>query len=74
MSNMSQLAVELQEAQEQAWEAAMILEQKLGVISEILWQGDDLAPTFLAPKDLLAMLNEIQGALATPIGEIEGAA
>ena len=73
MSNMSELAIELQEAQDQAWEAAMVLEQKLGAISEILWQGDDLAPMFAAPKDLLAMLNEIQGALATPMGEIEGA-
>ena len=43
MSNMSELAAELQEAQEQAWDAAMILEQKLGAISEILWQGDDMA-------------------------------
>jgi hypothetical protein len=73
MSNMSQLAAELQEAQEQAWDAAMVLEQKLGAISEILWQGDDMAPMFAAPKDLLVMLQQIQTELAAPMNEIEGA-
>lgn len=73
MSNMSQLAAELQEAQEQAWDAAMVLEQKLGAISEILWQGDDMTPMFAAPKDLLVMLQAIQTELAAPMHEIEGA-
>jgi hypothetical protein len=72
MSNMSQLAAELQEAQEQAWDAAMVLEQKLGAISEILWQGDDMVPMFSAPKDLLVMLQTIQTELAAPMAEIEG--
>ena len=73
MSNMSELAAELQEAQEQAWDAAMILEQKLGAISDILWQGSDMAPMFAAPKDLLRMLSEIQTELSAPMQEIEGA-
>ena len=73
MSNMSQLAFELQEAQQEAWDAAMVLEQKLGAISEILWQGDDMAPMFAAPKDLLVMLQNIQTELAAPMHEIEGA-
>ena len=74
MSNMSQLAFELQEAQQEAWDAAMVLEQKLGAISEILWQGDDMAPMFCAPSDLLVMLQNIQTELAAPMAEIEGAA
>ena len=73
MSKMSQLAFELQEAQEEAWEAAMILEQKLGAISNILWQDGEDAAVFRAPADLLAMLNTIQAELAVPICEIEGA-
>jgi len=73
MSKMSQLAFELQEAQQEAWDAAMVLEQKLGAISEILWQGDDMAPMFAAPKDLLVMLQNIQTELAAPMHEIEGA-
>jgi hypothetical protein len=73
MSNMSQLAFELQEAQEQAWEAAMVLQQKLGAISDILWQGDGMVPMFAAPADLLSMLSQIQIELAAPMAEIEGA-
>ena len=73
MSNMSQLAFELQEAQQEAWDAAMVLEQKLGAISEILWQGGDMTPMFAAPKDLLVMLQNIQTELAAPMHEIEGA-
>jgi len=72
MSNMSQLAFELQEAQQEAWDAAMVLEQKLGAISEILWQGDDMVPMFAAPADLLVMLQNIQTELAAPMNEIEG--
>lgn len=72
MSKMSQLAFELQEAQEQAWDAAMVLEQKLGAISEILWQGDDMQPMFKAPAELLTMLQAIQTELAAPMHEIEG--
>ena len=73
MSNMSQLAFELQEAQQEAWDAAMVLEQKLGAISEILWQGGDMTPMFAAPKDLLVMLQNTQTELAAPMHEIEGA-
>ena len=73
MSKMSDLAYDLKEAQDQAWDAAMVLEQKLGAISEILWQHQEDAPMFRAPKDLLAMLGEIQTELAAPMAEIEGA-
>jgi len=72
MSQMSQLASELQEAQDEAWEATMILEQKLNAISEILWQGNDITPLFAAPADLLQMLSQIQTELAAPVAEIQG--
>ena len=72
MSQMSQLAFELKEAQDQAWEATMVLEQKLGAISEILWQGNEMTPLFAAPADLLQMLSQIQTELAAPMAEIQG--
>lgn len=72
MSQMSQLASELKEAQDQAWEATMVLEQKLGAISEILWQGNEMTPLFAAPADLLQMLSQIQTELAAPMAEIQG--
>ena len=64
MSTMSQLSYDLKEAQEEAWEAAMVLEQKLGAISELLWQNRENAPALQAPADLLCMLTEIQTELA----------
>lgn len=73
MSTASQLSWELKEAQQEAWEAAMVLEQKLGAISQLLWQNNDDAPMFHAPKDLLLMLTQIQTELASPMLEIEGA-
>lgn len=72
MSRMSDLAIQLDELKEEAWDAAMVLEQKLGAISELLWDTGDDAPLFRAPADLLTMLATIQTELATPIKEIEG--
>ena len=74
MSRTSELAIELQDLKEEAWDAAMVLEQKLGAISELLWSNGDDAPVFRAPADLLAMLAAIQTELAAPMQEIEGTA
>lgn len=72
MSTSSQLAYELQELKEEAWDAAIVLEQKLGAISDLLWSNGNDAPVFSAPADLLAMLQQIQTELAAPMSEIEG--
>ena len=72
MSQMSTLAIELEDLKEEAWDAAMILEQKLGAISNLLWQNGDDVPCFRAPADLLCMLATIQTELAAPMQEIEG--
>ena len=74
MSRMSDLAIELENLKEEAWDAAMVLEQKLGAISELLWSNGDDAPLFRAPADLLTMLATIQTELSAPISEIEGTA
>lgn len=74
MSRMSDLAIELEDLKEEAWDAAMVLEQKLGAISELLWSNGDDTPTFRAPADLLTMLAAIQTELAAPMQEIEGTA
>ena len=74
MSAMSELAFEIQEAQDQAWEAAMELEAKLSKLSDYLWQDQDGAdgPMFRAPADMLEMLKTMKASLARPIAEIEG--
>ena len=72
MSAMSELSIELENLQDEAWDAAMVLEQKLGAISNLLWQDGDMAPCLQAPAELLAMLASIQAELATPMLEIEG--
>jgi len=74
MSRTSELSIELENLKEEAWDAAMVLEQKLGAISELLWSNGDDTPTFRAPNDLLTMLATIQTELAAPMGEIEGTA
>ena len=74
MSRMSELSIELQNLKEEAWDAATVLEQKLGAISDLLWSNGDDAPVFRAPADLLAMLAQIQTELAAPMQEIEGTA
>lgn len=74
MSRMSELSIELENLKEEAWDAAMVLEQKLGAISKLLWSNGDDAPTFRAPSDLLTMLATIQTELAAPMQEIEGTA
>ena len=72
MSRMSDLAIDLENLKEEAWDAAIVLEQKLGAISDLLWSNGNDAPLFRAPDDLLAMLAQIQTELAAPISEIEG--
>ena len=71
MSAMSQLAFELQETQDQAWEAAMELDVKLGQIANQLWQDNDGAdgPMFRAPDDLVSMLDSIQRSIQTQIDD-----
>lgn len=73
MSKMSDLALELEELKEEAWDRAMELESTLSKIANLLWQNGDLEPCLRAPRDLLAMLATIQTELAAPMEEIEGA-
>ena len=72
MSTMSQLAAELEQMQDEAWEASLVLEQRLSAISELLWSEGDDVPTFRAPSELITLLSKIQTSLSAPMLEIEG--
>lgn len=74
MSKSSALAYELDELREQAWDAAMQLEDKINEIRDLLWQDQDNEPMFRAPGDVLQTLKVIQQEIARPIEEIRAAA
>jgi len=69
---MSRLADDLEMMQEDAWEASLLLEQRLAAISEVLWSNGDDVPVFRASCELLALLSKIQTSLSAPMLEIEG--
>jgi len=69
---MSQIATELEQMQEDAWAAALVLEQRLGAISEKLWSNGDDVPVLRASCELLMLLSKIQTSLSSPMLEIEG--
>ena len=73
MSAMSNLAFEIQETQDNVWDAAMELDVQLANLAKHYWQDNDGAdgPMFRASDDVVSMLSSIQRSIQSQIDDIK---